>query len=184
MPLLKILPENIETFVYNAKSNPRPQADGFLRLVQKIEKLPIPYIVIRRLLNRGLHFPDTISYIPGFKFIVGQLFCGENVGLGDTEFIDYAPIYIGNNVGFSFRNIVITSTHDFTDFNNVIAKSIIIEDNVWITTNVTILPGVRIGKNSVIGAGSVVVNDIPPNVLAVGNPCKPIKNINREIKNG
>jgi acetyltransferase-like isoleucine patch superfamily enzyme len=48
---------------------------------------------------------------------------------------------------------------------------------------VTILPGVRIGKNSVIGAGSVVVSDIPPNVLAVGNPCKPMKKIYRDIKN-
>jgi len=93
--------------------------------------------------------------------------------------VDYAPIYIGNYVSFSFRNIIITSTHDSNNFNRVIAKSVIIEDNVWITSNVTILGGVRIGKNSIIGAGSVVVKDIPENVFAAGNPCKVVKKIQR-----
>ena len=47
--------------------------------------------------------------------------------------------------------------------------------NVWIGGNVTILPGVRIGNNVTIGAGSVVTRDIPDNVIAVGNPCRVIK---------
>ena len=49
------------------------------------------------------------------------------------------------------------------------------KDNVWITTNVTILPGVTIGENTIIGAGSVVTRDIPANVYAAGNPCRVIK---------
>ena len=53
----------------------------------------------------------------------------------------------------------------------------VIGDNVWITSNVTILPGVCIGSNTVIGAGSVVTNDIPSGVFAAGNPCKVIKSI-------
>ena len=52
-----------------------------------------------------------------------------------------------------------------------------IEDNVWIGSNVVILPGVTIGENSVIGAGSVVTKDIPKNVVAVGNPCKVLRPI-------
>ena len=52
-----------------------------------------------------------------------------------------------------------------------------IKDNVWIGENVTICPGVTIGENSVIGAGSVVVKDIPANVIAVGNPCKVLREI-------
>lgn len=48
---------------------------------------------------------------------------------------------------------------------------IVIEDNVWIGANVMIMPGVTIGKNSVIGAGSVVTRDIPANVVAFGTPC-------------
>lgn len=54
-----------------------------------------------------------------------------------------------------------------------------IEDGVWLGGNVTVWGGVTIGKNSIIGAGSVVTADIPENVIAVGNPAKVIKNRNR-----
>lgn len=52
-----------------------------------------------------------------------------------------------------------------------------IGDNVWIGGGVSIIPGVNIGKNSVIAAGSVVIRDIPENVVAAGNPCKVIRKI-------
>ena len=90
---------------------------------------------------------------------------------------------IGNNVSFSFRNMLITSTHDVNDFNKIMASSIVIGNNVWITSNVTILAGVKIGDNTIIGAGSVVTHDIPANVFAAGNPCRVIRNI-RFNKNG
>ena len=54
---------------------------------------------------------------------------------------------------------------------------ITVKDNVWIGGNCVLLPGVTIGENTVIGAGSVVTKDIPANVVAVGNPCKPIKQL-------
>lgn len=54
---------------------------------------------------------------------------------------------------------------------------VMIEDNCWIGAGVTICPGVHIGKNSVIGAGSVVLEDIPENVVAVGNPCRVLRKI-------
>ena len=57
------------------------------------------------------------------------------------------------------------------------AKPIKIGNNVWFGGNVTVLPNVTIGDNVVIGAGSVVTKDIPSNVVAVGNPCKVIKNL-------
>ena len=65
-------------------------------------------------------------------------------------------------------------------FFNTYALPVTIEDNVWIGGGVIILPGVTIGKNSVIGAGSVVNKSIPPNSLAVGNPCKVIRKINNK----
>jgi maltose O-acetyltransferase len=73
--------------------------------------------------------------------------------------------------------MLITSAHDFDDFSTVIAKPIVIGDNVWITSNVTVLPGCSIGENTVIGAGSVVTSDIPANVFAAGNPCQVVKAI-------
>ena len=60
-------------------------------------------------------------------------------------------------------------------------KPIIIEDNVWLGINSSVLKGVTIGKNSVIGAGSVVTKNIPANVIAAGNPCRVIKKIEEDI---
>ena len=56
-------------------------------------------------------------------------------------------------------------------------RPVIIEDNVWLGLNVVVLKGVRIGKNSLIGANSLVTKDIPANVIAVGNPCRVIKQL-------
>lgn len=99
--------------------------------------------------------------------------------LGDTFFIDYAPVYIGEGSKFSFENIVITATHNRDDFNIVKARPIVIGKNVWITTRCIILGGVTIGDNSVIGAGSVISRDIPANCFAAGNPCTVIKYFNK-----
>jgi maltose O-acetyltransferase len=57
------------------------------------------------------------------------------------------------------------------------AKPITIENNVWIGGNTVVNPGVKIGENTVIGAGSVVTKSIPANVVAAGNPCKVIRNL-------
>ena len=60
------------------------------------------------------------------------------------------------------------------------ARPITVGDNVWFGGNVSVLPGVTIGSGSVIGAGSVVSRDIPPNVVAVGNPCRAVRTIRPE----
>ena len=114
------------------------------------------------------------SYIPGFSMLYGNII-GNKVGLCDVFCADYAPIVLGQNVGFSFRNILLTSWHDEVNFSIVRARPIIIRDNVWVTSNCTILGGVEIGENSIIAAGSVVTKSIPPNVIAGGNPCRPIR---------
>ena len=63
-----------------------------------------------------------------------------------------------------------------------VAKPIKIGNNVWIGAGTVILGGAEIGDNSVIGAGSVVKKDIPPNVIAFGVPCRPIRQITEEDK--
>ena len=60
------------------------------------------------------------------------------------------------------------------------SKPIYIGKNVWIGANCVILPGVSIGDGSIIGAGSVVTKDISPNVIAVGNPCRVLREITEE----
>lgn len=108
-----------------------------------------------------------------------------------------AEIVIGNNVGISgcalhcFKRIIIEDDvkiggnctlmdGDFhpEDPRSGVPREIIIGKNVWVGCNTTILKGVHIGENTVIGACSVVVKDIPANCVAVGNPCKVVKYIN------
>lgn len=143
-----------------------------------------PFLVIfrpfRKLLNKKMPNVRNSRALPGFSAILGENIYAEDVYLNDTVFLDYAPIKVGSNTVFSGSNVLITSTHDFDNFKIVRAKPINIGENVWVTHGCTILGGVTIGKNSVIGAGSVVTSDIPENVFAAGNPCKVIKAIDRK----
>jgi maltose O-acetyltransferase len=133
--------------------------------------------LFRRMLCKSYKIPVSTSFNKDFYCSAPNLFLGENVGLADTFILAYAPVTIGHNCSFSFRNVIITSGHDFGDFSTVVAAPVTIGNNVWITTNVTILPGVSIGDNTVIGAGSVVTKSVPSNVFAAGNPCIVIKEI-------
>lgn len=85
-------------------------------------------------------------------------------------------IIIGNNVGFGAGTSLISANHNHNDHSiHDECGPITIGNNVFVGTNSVILPGVTIGDNVVIGAGSIVAKDIPSNSIAVGNPCKVIK---------
>lgn len=85
-------------------------------------------------------------------------------------------VVIGNNVRFGAGVGVVSASHSLEDYDmHEKTPPIQIGNNVWIGMNAVILPGVKIGDNVVIGAGSIVTNDIKSNSVAVGNPCKEIK---------
>ncbi|MED4041114.1 sugar O-acetyltransferase [Niallia taxi] len=96
--------------------------------------------------------------------------------------VDDTDIYIGNNVLIGPNVTIDAGTHPIhPELRRKAAQynlPVIIEDNVWIGAGAIILPGVRIGENTVIGAGSVVTKDIPPNVVAIGSPCRILRKIN------
>ena len=121
--------------------------------------------------------PQSTSINKGIVISLPNVKCGESCHLGNSHIRAEAPVIIGNHVAISYNNFLTTSSHDFSDWGTLIVKPIVIGDNVWITTNCIILPGVTIGSNTVIGAGSVVTNDIPSGVLAAGNPCRVIRAI-------
>lgn len=166
--------------VYKLGEAKRPNNTLKQKLLLKLYSLPFLNKIerIKKLLCKTYNIPLTTSISKGFYCSAPLLNIGENVGLGNTKIIAYAPIIIGKGTSLSFNNMIITSTHDYHDFSTVIGKPVIIGENVWITSNVTILPGVTIGSNTIIGAGSVVTKDIPSGVFAAGNPCKVIKPIN------
>lgn len=125
--------------------------------------------------------------------------CGKHIFIGDKvvinmncTFLDDNIIRIGNNVLIAPNVQLYTATHpvDATErlvedweessgdlFFRTKALPITIEDNVWIGGGAIVLPGVTIGNNSVIGAGSVVTKSIPAYSVAVGNPCRVIREL-------
>lgn len=167
----------MKTYIYKVGVK-RPSNTKFIRLLYILNKLPLVHVWASKQLKKEMKIPQSSAISQGFYCSAPNIEVGEHTGLGDTFILAYAPVRIGQGCSFSFRNMIITSTHDFNDFSTVIAKPVTIGDNVWVTSNVTILPGVTIGSNTVIGAGSVVTTDIPSGVFAAGNPCKVIKVIN------
>ena len=127
----------------------------------------------------------------GENFIIEQPFyCdyGYNISVGENFYsnfnlviLDEATVTIGDNVFIAPNVGIYTSSHPLdVEQRNLgleTAYPVRIGNNVWIGAGVQILPGVSIGNNSVIGAGSVVNKSIPANVLAVGNPCRVVREI-------
>ncbi|MCR5180393.1 MAG: sugar O-acetyltransferase [Bacteroidaceae bacterium] len=132
---------------------------------------------------------QLLGFVGDDHVIINQpFFCdfGKNIRVGcrllanfNLTILDEAPVtigddcFIGPNVGLytachSTDPVVRNSRQEW-------AKPIRIGNNVWIGGNVTILPGVSIGDNTTIGAGSVVTKSIPAGCIAVGNPCKVVK---------
>lgn len=120
------------------------------------------------------------------NFLIEQPFIcdyGYNIEIGENFYsnhnltvLDVNKVKFGDNVFIAPNCSFYTAAHpiDYKIRNEGLefGKPIEVGNNVWIGGNVTVLPGVKIGDNVVIGAGSVVTKDIPSNVVAVGNPCK------------
>lgn len=107
---------------------------------------------------------------------------GKNVYINfNATFVDDANIYIGDGTMIAPNVTIIAASHPVSPKLRAEGygcnEPVHIGKNVWIASNVTILPGVHIGDNSVIGAGAVVTKDIPENVLAVGSPARVLREI-------
>lgn len=118
---------------------------------------------------------------------------GKNTHMGNNVYanfnltlVDDAHIYIGDGCMFAPNVVLATAGHpidpDLRREQLQYNLDIHIGSNVWIGAGAVVLPGVTIGDNSVIGAGSVVTKDIPANVVAVGNPCRVLREIGEHDK--
>ena len=103
---------------------------------------------------------------------------GHNCGFSGTVIGCFNKIIIDDNCRFGANTLITDSDWHPKDPRSGKSKPIHVEKNVWIGEGARIMKGVKIGKNSVIGAGSIVTKDIPANVIAAGNPCKVLKKIN------
>lgn len=113
---------------------------------------------------------------------------GSNITLGDKVFfnfncvvLDVAPVRIGSGVLFGPAVQIYAATHPLNAAERrkglESGRAVEIGDDVWVGGAAIICPGVRIGARSVIGAGSVVTRDIPEGVLALGNPCRALREV-------
>ncbi len=170
---------------------------GGSELHQFMHKVSQEAIKITSEINSGYHTPEEIrrlmTELTGCK--IDESFClfppffsdfGKNIHIGknvfinsDCKFQDQGGIFIGDGVLIGHNVVLATLNHDMSPEKRrgMYPKPIKTGKNVWIGSNSTVLPGVTIGDNAVIGAGSVVTKDIPKNTVAAGNPARVIKTI-------
>ena len=139
--------------------------------------------------GKGTYIQGPIQFDYGVFTTFGEK-CYANFNL---VVLDCCQVQIGSNVFFGPNCTIATPVHpmcaeqrrirkrnDGTMYNDEYAKPVTIEDDCWLASDVTVCGGVKIGKGSVIGAGSVVTRDIPANVFAAGNPCRVIRKITKD----
>lgn len=135
-----------------------------------------------RMTALGVNHPVILRTLtPGAKIVIGK-----NVGISGATICASSYIEIGDECLLG-ANVIVLDTDFHTvqplrrrfnaDWAEIGSKRTIIERNVFVGANAIILKGVRVGENSVIGAGSVVVTDVPPNTVFGGNPAKRISNL-------
>ncbi|WP_086350565.1 sugar O-acetyltransferase [Candidatus Enterococcus clewellii] len=175
---------NGELFLDDCEGLPEERLQAKKRMMRFNQTMPDELEKRFQLLDEifGAHVNAWIE--PPFYFCYGS-----NIELGEEcylnmgcTFIDDGKIIIGNKVAFGPGVTIATVGHPIhPEYRRVMySDPVVIEENCWIGANTTICPGVTIGKNSVIGAGSIVTKDIPENSVAVGNPCKVLREINEK----
>ena len=158
----------------------RHKVKRLLRLFNLTEPEPERQTILRQLLG---HIGQKSRIESPFHCVYGQ-----NIHIGDHVYLnvlctilDCGEVRIGHHVMFGPAVQVFTAAHLLQAEGRIqgleIAKPIAIEDNVWIGGGAILLPGVRIGRNAVVGAGAVVTRDVPANTVVAGNPARVIREI-------
>jgi maltose O-acetyltransferase len=138
----------------------------------------------------GTELGSLFAEVGEATFIEPPFLCdyGFNIRIGDESFINYggivldvAPVTIGDQVRIATGVQLLTADHPVDPVERrkgvELSRPITIGDGVWVGGGAIVCPGVTIGANSVVGAGSVLTRDIPPSVLAVGNPCRVVRSL-------
>lgn len=118
---------------------------------------------------------------PIFVNLANKVKIGKNVVLmNGFQCMSAGGLVIEDDTKIALNCTIATNNHDFYDRPVITCKPVHIKKNVWIGVNATILSGVTIGENAIVGACSVVTKDVPDNAVVVGNPAKVIKYLDAE----
>ncbi|GGP08865.1 DapH/DapD/GlmU-related protein [Oceanobacillus neutriphilus] len=134
----------------------------------------------------GQELDDGFSLFVPFTSDFGKnLTIGKNVFINSgCRFQDQGRIIIGDGSLIGHNVVFATINHDYNPLNRgtMYLKPIELKERTWIGSHATILPGVTVGENSVVAAGSVVTRDVPPDTIVGGNPAKFLANLEDKIK--
>ena len=126
-------------------------------------------------IGKGVIIRPSVKVTYPWKLVVGDYsWIGDEVTL-----YTLGSISIGKNAVISQKSYLCTGTHDYQSTNfRIYSEPIRIEDKCWVATDVYVAPGVTIQEGAVVGARSSVYNNLPPHMVCIGNPAKPIKDRN------
>lgn len=175
----------VETQIIDVKKRNTPEyVKEFQRMQQLIFKFnnTMPFTdeahklltqILGNRLGAGSRITAPIRLIEPEKITIGK-----NV-LIESNILCMAAgnIVIEDNVEIAADVRLISNNHDFHHRNLLICKQVTLKKNCWIGADASILPGVTVGENAVVGAGAIVTHDVPDNAVVVGNPAKVIKTI-------
>jgi len=157
------------------------------KILQRLNTMDVSdFEGIQSIVGELLGHPENAMINPPFYCDYGKhIHVGKNFYANyNCTILDVAPVTIGDNCMLAPNVAIYTAGHPLHPAaRNTLYEygvEVTIGDNVWIGGNVVITPGVHIGSNTVIGAGSVVTKDIPEWVVAAGNPCRVIREITEE----
>ncbi len=145
-------------------------------LVARIPSHLVRNLFLRRVMCVQLG-PRSSVHLGLRLYTRGGLAIGRNSVIDRDCVLDgRGSVRIGDNVNLAPEVMVLTASHDADDLDGFggITSAVVIEDHAWIATRALLLPGIRIGRAAVVGAGSVVTRDVPDEVIVAGNPARPI----------
>jgi maltose O-acetyltransferase len=160
---------------------------------QKTKDLLWLYNLTEAVLERQTILQQLLGQIGQNSIIEPPFYCsyGQNIHIGDHVYLnvsctilDNNEVHIGNHVSIGPVVQIYTAAHLIQAEARIqgweVAKPIVIEDNVWLGGGAILLPGVRIGRNAVVGAGAVVSRSVPANTVVAGNPARVIRKIEQQ----
>jgi maltose O-acetyltransferase len=158
----------------------RQKTKELLRLYNLTGTRPEQQAILLRLLGRIGQ--DSIIEPPFYCAYGRNIYVGEHVFLNvSCTILDGNEVHIGDHVIVGPGVQIYTSAHLLQAEGRIrgleVAQPIVIEDNVWLGGSAILLPGVRIGRNAVVGAGAVVTRNVPQNTVVAGNPAKVIRKL-------
>jgi putative colanic acid biosynthesis acetyltransferase WcaF len=127
-------------------------------------------------LGKGCHIYASAKIWAPWNLECGSWACIAN----DAEIYNPATVFLGERAVVSQGAFLCAASHDYADpAFPLIHGAIVVGNRAWVAARAVVLMGVKIGEGSVIGAGSIVTKDVPPNTVCVGNPARVVKQISR-----